>query len=109
MPYQNYQLEVGGKVLEGGIWLSPESDLPILRFERNAELVIIPTTPIALIGKYKVYRHEGNKTPFLLSNVSTKHQNLTTQIGGYPVKWTVYLFYYTTEDPEKETRVELQP
>lgn len=173
LPYQNYQLEVDGKVMEGAIWPSSELGLSILRFERTGELEITPETPIVLIGKHKVVRHEGEKTPVLLSNISAERQTLTTQIGGYPVKWTyymldenlyvetesadihfggvnqthiglgkermigrpvtvnfsgdgnnkaidvykgfkgkeasVYMFYYTTEDPEKETRVELQP
>lgn len=172
LPYQNYQLEVDGKVLEGAIWPSSAPDLSVLRFERTAELEISPETPIILIGKHKVVRHEGEKTPVQLSNISAERQTLTTQIGGYPVKWTyymlddnlyveseskdvhfggvsqthiglgqermigrpvtvnfsgdgnnkaidvykgfkgeqasVYLFYYTTEDPDKETRVELQ-
>ncbi|MGQ4680101.1 DUF4179 domain-containing protein [Paenibacillus polymyxa] len=175
LPYQKYFLSVNGTTLEGSRWSSPdqEHDLNTIRFERPANLVITKDTPITFTGKYKVTTHSDDKTPQRLADISEQKQTLTTQIGGYPVKWTyykqgadlfvetesedthfgginqthiglgkeriigkpitanfagdgnnkavdvyknfkgkeasIYMFYYTTDDPEAETTVPLQP
>ncbi|MFK4471953.1 hypothetical protein ABH897_001676 [Paenibacillus sp. RC73] len=92
IPYQKYFLSVNGKTLEGNKWSSPSStpDLTTLRFERPSDLVIAKDTPITFTGKYKVTIHSDDKTPQRLKDISEQKQTLTTQIGGYPVKWTYY-------------------
>ncbi|MFD1772888.1 DUF4179 domain-containing protein [Paenibacillus rhizophilus] len=175
MPYQKYELLVGGKTLEGRLW-SSEGRKPrteTFRFDRPADLVITPDTPIVLVCRYKVTSHSGGDTPVLLTGIGTQKQTLTTNISGYPVKWTyykqngnlyvesesespvfggvnqtyigtgknrkigkpvtvnfigdgnnkaidmyknfegteasVYMFFYSTDEPEREARVSLQP
>ncbi|WP_249931034.1 DUF4179 domain-containing protein [Paenibacillus polymyxa] len=92
LPYQKYFLSVNGTTLEGSRWSSPdqEHDLNTIRFERPANLVITKDTPITFTGKYKVTTHSDDKTPQRLADISEQKQTLTTQIGGYPVKWTYY-------------------
>lgn len=175
IPYYQYELEIGGKTLEGELYLSSKDDplLITLHFERPADLVIGEETPIVFVGKYKVTIHEEDKTPLELTNISASKQTLIRDTGGFPVKWTyymqgsdllvetesedarfggvnqthigigkdrilgkpvttnfngdgnnkaidvyknfkgtkasIYMFYYTTDDPDKETRVTLQP
>ncbi|AUS29128.1 DUF4179 domain-containing protein [Paenibacillus sp. P2(2022)] len=175
LPYQKYFLSVNGTTLEGNRWSSPDQDhdLNTIRFERPAHLAITRDTPITFTGKYKVTTHSDDKTPQHLTDISEQKQTITTQIGGYPVKWTyykqgadlfvetesedthfgginqthiglgkermigkpitanfagdgnnkavdvyknfkgkeasIYMFYYTTDEPEAETSVPLQP
>ncbi|NJJ41007.1 DUF4179 domain-containing protein [Paenibacillus apii] len=175
MPYQKYELLVGGKTLEGRLWSSEgrKPRIETFRFDRPANLVITPETPIVLVCRYKVTYHGGGEAPVRLTGIGTQKQSLTTNISGYPVKWTYYkqngdlyvesesaspgfggvnqtyigtgknriigkpltvnfagdgnnkaidvyknfkgteaeihMFYYTTDDPDKETRVVLQP
>ncbi|MBE0337790.1 DUF4179 domain-containing protein [Paenibacillus sp. 23TSA30-6] len=92
IPYQKYFLSVNSKTLEGNKWSSPSStpDLTTIRFERPSDLVITKDTPITFTGKYKVTIHSDDKTPQRLTDISEQKQTLTTQIGGYPVKWTYY-------------------
>ncbi|KHL94622.1 RNA polymerase sigma factor [Paenibacillus sp. IHB B 3415] len=175
LPYVNYTLEVDGRKLEGGAWHSTTGDreLTTLRFERPADLEITKTTPMTLVGKYKVTRHGDDKTPLQLTNISSEKQTLIRETGGYPVQWTyymqgadlyvemksddphfggvnqthigtgkdriigkivtvnfrgegknhsidvykdfkgteasIYMFFYSTNEPDKETRVQMQP
>ncbi|NOU83944.1 DUF4179 domain-containing protein [Paenibacillus sp. LMG 31459] len=175
LPYVKYALEVDGRKLEGGAWYSTtgDRDLTTLRFERPADLEITKTTSMTLIGKYKVTRHEDDKTPLQLTNISSEKQTLIRETGGIPVQWTyymqgadlyvetksddphfggvnqthigtgkdrilgkivtvnfrgegnnhsidvykdfkgteaaIYMFFYSTNEPNKETRVQLQP
>ncbi|MFD2880072.1 hypothetical protein ACFTAO_35535 [Paenibacillus rhizoplanae] len=93
LPYVNYTLEVGGQKLEGGLWYSTseDKDLRTLRFERPVNLEITKTTPMTLVGNYKVTRHEDDKKPLELNNISSEKQTLIRQTGGYPVQWTYYM------------------
>lgn len=93
LPYVNYTLEVGGQKLEGGLWYSTteDKDLRTLRFERPVDLEITKTTPMTLVGNYKVTRHEDDKKPLELTNISSEKQTLIRQTGGYPVQWTYYM------------------
>jgi hypothetical protein len=175
LPYVKYALEVDGRTLEGGLWssMSEDRELNTLRFERPADLEITKTTPMTLVGKYKVTRHEDDKAPLQLTNISSEKQTLIRETGGYPVQWTyymqgadlyvetksddlhfggvnqthigtgkdrilgkivtvnfrgegknhnidvykdfkgteasIYMFFYSTNEPDKETRVQLQP
>ncbi|MFC3745429.1 DUF4179 domain-containing protein [Paenibacillus sp. GCM10012306] len=175
IPYQKISLEVNGRTLEGWRERSPKDDPNLLsyKFELPSDLVITKETPITFVGKYKVTVHEDDKTPVLLTDISTKKQTLNREVGGYPVHWTyymqdgnlyvetgsedahfgginqthinlgkdrilgrpvtvnfsgdgnnkaidvykdfkekeasLYMFYYTTDEPDKETRVQLQP
>ncbi|MFE4711340.1 DUF4179 domain-containing protein [Paenibacillus sp. NPDC056722] len=175
IPYKKMALEVNGRTLEGGLFRSPKDDPYLMnyKFELPSDLVITKETPITFVGKYKVTTHEDDKTPVLLTDISTKKQTLDRAVGGYPVQWTyymrgndlyvetgsedahfgginqthinlgkdrilgrpvtvnfagdgnnkaidvykdfkqteasLYMFYYTTDEPDKETRVQLQP
>lgn len=106
LPYQQYQMEIDGRVLKGVRWLSPDNDweLSTLRFERPADLEVTAETPITLIGKYKVTTHE-DKTPLQLTNISVEPQSKMREIGGYPVKWTYYMqdgdLFVETESEDK--------
>ncbi|UQZ32958.1 RNA polymerase subunit sigma [Paenibacillus sp. PK3_47] len=106
LPYYKYNLEVGGTVLEGYLYLSPDDDpyLLTLKFERPAGLVIDAQTDITFVGKYKVTNHEDDTTPLLLKNISAEKQTVIRETGGYDVKWTYYMqgkdLYVETESDD---------
>lgn len=106
LPYYKYNLEVGGTVLEGYLYLSPDDDpyLITLKFERPAGLVIDEQTDITFVGKYKVTNHDDDKTPLLLKNISAEKQTVIRDTGGYEVKWTYYMqgndLYVETESDD---------
>ncbi|SFE13145.1 protein of unknown function [Paenibacillus algorifonticola] len=89
-PFQNYELEVGGTLLKGYLWGSSESYDNAIRFERPQGLVISEQTPITLIQSYEVTKHADKDAVIHLSNIKEEKQYMTTEVGGYPVKWTYY-------------------
>lgn len=90
-PFIDYFLEVDGAKWQGGEYF--DASLPqenTLRFERPAGLEIAKDSSIFLIGKYEVVWHEGSEEPIILKGISEQKQTITTNVGGYPVKWTYY-------------------
>lgn len=93
VPYMDYQLDVGGTLLNGGIWYVPgQSDKTELRFEMTGlDAASLAKQPVSLIAKHRVDEFAGDKNPVKLTGISAEHQSLTTRIGGYPITWTYYM------------------
>ena len=94
LPFIDYELEIGGKQLSGGInYHTNPSKKTELRFEMmHMDLTSLHEQPISLTAKKRVDEHKGSeKTSIRLSNISTKPQHLQTKYGGYTVDWTYYL------------------
>lgn len=93
LPFLDYELEIAGTRLIGGMSYSETSKLNTeLRFEMTQmDLTSIKEHPITLIAKKRVDEHKGDQTAIHLSNISTKPQHLQTDYNGYLVDWTYYL------------------
>ncbi|MGE7824969.1 DUF4179 domain-containing protein [Paenibacillus sp. NPDC093718] len=91
VPYMDYQLDVGGKLLSG--WHVPgQSDKTELRFEMaGLKAASLANQPVSLIAKHRVDEYAGDKNPIRLTGISAEHQSLTSSIAGYPITWTYYL------------------
>ncbi|OAB44480.1 DUF4179 domain-containing protein [Paenibacillus glacialis] len=92
VPYQNYQLDVGGTLLNGGQWyVEGNTNKTELRFEMGMlEVNSIANKPINLIAKHRVDEHVGNHIPVRLMDISSERKTITTDYEGYPVTWTYY-------------------
>ncbi|MEC0090966.1 DUF4179 domain-containing protein [Paenibacillus macquariensis] len=92
VPYQNYQLDVDGTLLDGGEWyVEGNTNKTELRFEMGMlDVNSIANKPIDLIAKHRVDENLGNKIPIRLMNISNDRQSMTTDYEGYPVTWTYY-------------------
>lgn len=92
--YMNYKLDVGGKLLNGSVWLVPnQSNKTELRFEMAG---LTPESlvqqPLTLIANHRVDEHKGDDRPVVrLTGISTERQTITSSIGGYPITWTYYM------------------
>ncbi|MEC0139752.1 DUF4179 domain-containing protein [Paenibacillus macerans] len=93
VPYTEYQLDVGGKLLEGGLWpVSNEPAQTELRFEMaGLTPEALANEPITLIAKHRVDEHKGDNQPIRLTGISTKRQTASSSIAGYPITWTYYM------------------
>lgn len=94
LPFIDYELEIGGKRLTGGInYHKKPSKKTELRFEMmHMDLTSLQEQPISLTAAKRVDEHKGNEeTSIRLSNISTKPQHLQTKYGGFTVDWTYYL------------------
>ncbi|MEK3873463.1 MULTISPECIES: DUF4179 domain-containing protein [unclassified Paenibacillus] len=93
VPYTEYQLDVGGKLLEGGLWpVSNEPAQTELRFEMaGLTPEALANEPITLIAKHRVDEHKGDNQPVRLTGISTKRQTVSSSIAGYPITWTYYM------------------
>lgn len=90
-PFIDFFLEVDGATWQGGEYF--DASIPqenTLRFERPAGLEITKESSLFLIGRYEVVWHEGGEVPITLKGISEQKQTITTNVGGYPVKWTYY-------------------
>ncbi|KAB2336587.1 DUF4179 domain-containing protein [Cytobacillus depressus] len=94
-PYMEYQLDVGGTLLKGGIshlYVPGQPNKTELRFEMaGLDSASLANQPVTLIAKHRVDEIAGDDNPIRLSGISTKHQGLTTHIAGYPISWTYYM------------------
>ncbi|MGG4141882.1 DUF4179 domain-containing protein [Paenibacillus algorifonticola] len=88
--FQNYKLDVGGTILEGYLWRSDDPYSNSIRFERPQGLTVTEQTPIALIQTYEVTDHTDKDAVIHLSSITEEKQYMTTEVGGYEVKWTYY-------------------
>ncbi|MEC0309319.1 DUF4179 domain-containing protein [Paenibacillus lautus] len=93
VPYMDYQLDVGGTLLSGGIWHVPgQSGKTELRFEMTGlHAASLANQPVSLIAKHRVDEYAGDKNPIRLTGISAEPQSLTSSITGYPITWTYYM------------------
>ncbi|MFC7678758.1 DUF4179 domain-containing protein [Paenibacillus sp. GCM10028914] len=93
VPYMNYQLDVGGTLLDGGIaYGSGKPNTTELRFEmKGLEATSLASKPVSLVANHRVDDHAGDEHPIRLTNISEKHQSLSTSIAEYPITWTYYM------------------
>ncbi|MCM3786097.1 DUF4179 domain-containing protein [Neobacillus mesonae] len=93
IPYLNYHLEVGGKLLEGYDAYQENKYKSELRFELTPDIPLssIGTSPITLIADHRIDEHKGSQEPVLISGISEEKQCFTQDYEGYPVTWTYYL------------------
>ncbi|WP_246197310.1 hypothetical protein [Cytobacillus depressus] len=93
VPYLDYQLDVGGNLLNGGVWSVPgQSNKTELRFEMTGlDPSSLVNQPVNLIAKHRVDEFAGDDNPIHLSGISDEHQTFTTHIEGYPITWTYYM------------------
>ncbi|KQO04601.1 DUF4179 domain-containing protein [Paenibacillus sp. Leaf72] len=88
--FKNYELDVGGTILEGHFWGSDDPYTNSIRFERPQGLTVTEQTPITLIQSYEVTEHTDKDAVIHLSSITEEKQHMTTEVGGYEVKWTYY-------------------
>lgn len=95
VPYMDYQLDVGGTLLDGNIWelyIPGQPDKTELRFEMvGLDSATLANQPISLIAKYRVDEWSGDDNPIHLTDISIKPQSVKTEIAGYPITWTYYM------------------
>lgn len=93
VPYKNYQLDVGGTLLNGGIWyVRDQSDITELRFEMTGlDAASLANKPVYLVAKHRVDEHAGDKNPIRLTNISSERQTIHSSIQGYPIQWTYFM------------------
>lgn len=93
VPYMDYQLDVGGTLLNGNISQAPgQPNETELRFEMSGlDATSLATQPITLIAKHRVDAFAGDDKPVRLTDISNEHQSVTTYMDGYPIKWNYYM------------------
>lgn len=93
VPYMDYQLDVGGTLLNGGNWYVPDqSNKTELRFEMTGlDSASLANQPVTLIAKHRVDEFAGDDNSIRLTDISANPQSLTTRIAGYPITWTYYM------------------
>jgi hypothetical protein len=90
-PYVNYALNVNGRVIKG--WEYREKYNPeetTFRFEIPSGMHVTASMPITFIAKYESVEHKDAKEPIQLEGISEQEKTMTTQVGGYSVKWTYF-------------------
>ncbi|KOS61663.1 DUF4179 domain-containing protein [Lysinibacillus agricola] len=91
LPFREYQLDVGGTLLNGYFMGKGQEEL---RFEVvGLDAASLANQPITLVAKHRIDSFYGdeNDKPIHLTDISEKHQTTTSSIAGYPVSWTYYL------------------
>ncbi|GIO99159.1 hypothetical protein J14TS5_42450 [Paenibacillus lautus] len=93
VPYMEYQLDIGGTLLNGNIWyVQGQHNKTELRFEMTGlNAAFLANQPVSLIAKHRVDAYDGDKSPIRLTDISAKHQTITTSIAGYPITWIYYM------------------
>ena len=97
LPYRTYQLEVGGRMLEGYVSLEGTLDpnQTELRFEQTDSSLMdvssVANKPMTLIAKDQVDEHAGSQTSIRLTDISTQAQTITSDYEGFDINWTYYL------------------
>lgn len=92
--FNEYRLLVDGREIsrEPGWFFDRENpEHAVLVLERPAYLKLTADSVIELRAKNEIIRHKGDlPTPILLQSISPQKQELSTEVGGYPVKWTYF-------------------
>lgn len=93
VPYMNYQLDVGGLLLDGGIsYGTNKPNKTELRFEMTGlDAASLVNTPVSLVASHRVDEHVGDDHPIRLKNISNKQQTINSRIAGYPITWKYYM------------------
>lgn len=93
VPYMDYQLDVGGTLLGGGMWFVQEDPKKTeLRFEiAGLNAASLANQPMSLIAKHRVDDYDGDNNPIRLTGISAERQSVTSSIAGYPITWTYYM------------------
>jgi len=91
LPFREYQLDVGGTLLNGYLMGKGQEEL---RFEVvGLDAASLANQPITLVAKHRIdgFYGDENDKPIHLTDISEKHQTATSSIAGYPISWTYYL------------------
>ncbi|WP_054954702.1 DUF4179 domain-containing protein [Paenibacillus dakarensis] len=93
VPYKNYQLDAGGKLLDGGIqYGTGKPGQTELRFEVSGlEVSELANKPLSLVASYRIDEHKGSSDPIRLTDISEKRQTISTSIGEFPITWAYYM------------------
>lgn len=93
VPYMDYQLDVGGTLLGGGMWFVQEDPKKTeLRFEMaGLNAASLANQPVSLVAKHRVDDYDGDNNPIRLTGISAERQSVTSSIAGYPITWTYYM------------------
>lgn len=91
-PYMDYQLDIGGVLLDGGRWDVENDPYKVeLRFEMTGVNVsMLAKQSITLVAKHRVDVEDGDHKPIRLTDISEKPQIKTSTIGEFPITWTYY-------------------
>ncbi|MGG3309496.1 DUF4179 domain-containing protein [Paenibacillus lautus] len=94
--FENTFLSINGRKLEGYMALEnggddePEPYMKTLLFDVPPDLQVTPDTPMELMLQNEKESKSDYAHPVLLKNISGEKQTVTTDVEGYPVKWTYY-------------------
>lgn len=92
IPYQNYQLDIGGTLLKGYMLHNIGLNKTELRFEvTGIDVMSLANQPMTFIASHRVDEFKGDDNPIRLTNISVNPQSLTTNIAGYPISWKYYI------------------
>lgn len=93
IPYKDYQLNIGGVLLDGGRW--DEENDPYkteLRFElTGVDVSSLVDKTMTLVAKHRVDIVDGDPQPIRLTDITKKPQSKTSMVGEYPITWTYYM------------------
>jgi len=63
-----------------------------LRFEiAGLNAASLENQPLTFVAKNRVEGLYGDDNSIQLTNISAKHQSVTSNIAGYPISWTYYM------------------
>ncbi|MFJ7980980.1 DUF4179 domain-containing protein [Lysinibacillus xylanilyticus] len=94
IPFGDYQLDVGGILLDGYFMTGTDPKEQELRFEmKGLDAASLANKPVTLVAKHRIDSFYGdeNDNPIHLTDISEKQQTTTSSIAGYPISWTYYL------------------
>lgn len=92
IPFKDYQLDVGGTLLNGNSFMGKNPNETELRFEMTGlNEASLANQPVTLVAKHRHNAIKGDDNPIHLTDISVKPQSLTSSIAGYPISWTYYL------------------
>ncbi len=91
-PYMDYQLDIGGILLDGGRWDVENDPYKVeLRFEMTGvDVSMLAKQSVTLVAKHRVDVEDGDHQPIRLTDISEKPQSKTSTIGEFPITWTYY-------------------
>ncbi|KMY33757.1 RNA polymerase sigma factor [Lysinibacillus xylanilyticus] len=94
IPFGDYQLDVGGILLDGYFMTGTDPKEQELRFEmKGLDAASLANKPVTLVAKHRIDSFYGdeNDNPIHLTDISEKQQTTTSSIAGYPISWAYYL------------------
>lgn len=93
VPYMEYQLDIGGTLLDGNIgYVQGQNNKTELRFEMaGLDAASLLNQPVSLVAKHRVDVYDGDNNPIHLTGISAERQSVTSSIADYPITWTYYM------------------